>query len=351
VRSGWRRPLDPYQRIDSLAEMTKHLFALLLPSLLSAQEIRPTLGTIEVRDPSLKNLIAVDATIEVLASGFDWSEGPAWDKKNSRILFSDVPQNTIYQWSEKDGISVYLTPSGYTGPAEYSSEPGSNGLAFDQKGRLHFCEHGDRRLSVLTDQDGGKMTIADRVDGKRFNSPNDLCHHPDGSIYFTDPPYGLPQKEKDPRRETGIFGVYRVAPDGKVTTVISNLDRPNGVTLSPDSKTLYIAQSQGGKAWLLSYPVKPDGSLGKENLLYDATPLSKELPGMPDGLKTDKQGNIWCTGPGGVLILNKEGKLLGRILTGQRTANCAFGDDGSTLYMTADSYLLRVKTKVIGTGF
>ncbi|MDA7877870.1 SMP-30/gluconolactonase/LRE family protein [Akkermansiaceae bacterium] len=331
--------------------MKLFLCLLLSPALLIGEETRPTIGSIEVLDPALEKLIASDAKIEVLASGFDWSEGPAWDKKNSRLLFSDVPQNKIYQWSEKSGLSVYLSPSGYTGPDEYSREPGSNGLAFDKNGLLHFCEHGDRRVSALTPDRGGKMTVADRVDGKRFNSPNDLCLHPDGSIYFTDPPYGLPQGDKDPRRETGIFGVYRIAPDGKVTTVISNLDRPNGVALSPDSKTLYIAQSQGGKAWILSYPVKADGSLGKETLLYDATPLSKELPGAPDGLKTDTLGNIWCTGPGGVLILTAEGKLLGRILTGQRTANCGFGDDGSTLYMTADSYLLRVKTNVIGTSF
>ncbi|MGJ8697174.1 MAG: SMP-30/gluconolactonase/LRE family protein [Verrucomicrobiaceae bacterium] len=325
--------------------------AFLTGSVLSAQQVRPTIGSIEVLDPSLEKLLAPDARIEVLASGFIWSEGPAWDKANKRILFSDVPKNTVYQWSDKAGLSVYLTPSGYTGPAEYSNEPGSNGLTFDSQGRLHSCEHGDRRVSILTLNGGGKMTLADRVDGKRFNSPNDLCIHPDGSIYFTDPPYGLPQKEKDPSRETDIFGVYRIAPDGNVTTVISDLDRPNGVALSPDSKTLYIAQSQGGKAWILSYPVLADGSLGAQTLLFDATPLSKKDRGMPDGLKTDKQGNIWSTGPGGVLILSPQGKLLGRILTGQATANCGWGDDGSTLYMTADSYLLRVRTKVVGSGF
>jgi len=329
----------------------KIFLALLAPSFVLAQGVKPTVGSIEVLDPALEKLISPDAPIEVLASGFNWSEGPAWDKKNERLLFSDVPENTVFQWSKKDGLSVFLSPSGYTGPTGYSRESGSNGLAFDLEDNLYFCEHGDRRLSVLPKAGGGKMTVADRVNGKRFNSPNDLALHPDGSIYFTDPPYGLPKGPQDPARETEIFGVYRVNKDGQVTTVIDDLERPNGVTLSPDFKTLYVAQSQVGKAWILSYPIAKDGSLGERTLLYDATPLSNELPGAPDGLKTDTQGNIWCTGPGGVLILTADGKLLGRILTGQRTANCAFGNDGSILYLTADSYLLRVQTKVTGLGF
>lgn len=331
--------------------MKKAISLLSLCILCAAANERPTVGSLVSHDPSFSKLIDPDTKIEVLASGFIWSEGPAWDKKHQHILFSDVPQNTVYQWSEKKGLSVYLTPSGYTGPAEYSSERGSNGLAFNAKGQLLSCEHGDRRVSILTPNGGGKMTLADRVDGKRFNSPNDLTLHKNGSIYFTDPPYGLPQKQNDPTRETDIFGVYRIAPNGKVTTVISNLDRPNGVTLSPDHKTLYIAQSHKGKAWILSYPVKDDGSLGKESLLFDANPLSEKYPGMPDGLKTDTKGNIWTTGPGGVLVISPGGKLLGHILTGNRTANCGWGDDGSTLYMTADSYLLRIKTKVTGNGF
>lgn len=333
--------------------LKKILFLTLSPFLFSVvnAEERPTIGSIVSHDPSLSELIDTNAKIEVLASGFVWSEGPAWDKKNNRILFSDVPQNAVFQWSEKAGLSVYMNPSGYTGPAEYSSERGSNGLAFNPEGQLLSCEHGDRRVSILSKNEGGKMTLADRVDGKRFNSPNDLTLHKDGSVYFTDPPYGLPQKQNDPTRETDIFGVYRIAPDGKVTTVIKNLDRPNGVTLSPDQKTLYIAQSHKDKAWIISYPVQTDGSLGKETILFDANALSEQYPGMPDGLKTDQQGNIWTTGPGGVLIISPTGKLLGHILTGNKTANCAWGDDGSTLYMTADSYLLRVSTKAKGTGF
>lgn len=311
---------------------------------------RPTIGSIERLDPALDKLIPKDVEIEVLAMGFNWSEGPVWDKKESRVLFSDVPANKVYQWSEVGGLSVYLDPSGYTGAQKYSNEPGSNGLTFDNKGRLLSCEHGDRRVSVLTTKEGGKMTVADRYEGKRFNSPNDVCVHPNGTIYFTDPPYGLPQREKDPRREMPIFGVYSVAPKSRVSIVDGTMERPNGIALSHDSKTLYVAQSQPDKPWLVSYPLDASGKVsGKRKLLYDASSLKE--PGLPDGLKTDQQGNIWCTGPGGVLVISPEGKLLGRILTGQRTANCGFGDDGSTLYMTADFYLLRIKTSVKGTGF
>ncbi|MDB4537552.1 SMP-30/gluconolactonase/LRE family protein [Akkermansiaceae bacterium] len=312
---------------------------------------RPTVGSVERLDPAINKLIPEDAKIEVVAMGFDWSEGPVWDKAGNRLLFSDVPANKVYQWSEKDGLSVFLKASGYTGPSDYGNEPGSNGLTFDNEGRLLSCEHGDRRVSVLTTNGGGKMTVADRFEGKRFNSPNDVCVHPNGTIYFTDPPYGLPQKEKDPRRESPIFGVYSITPKGQISVVDATMERPNGVTLSPDGKTLYIAQSQGGKAWLVSYPLDASGKAGKRTLLFDATPLSQKDPGMPDGLKTDQQGNIWCTGPGGVMVISPEGKLLGRILTGQRTANCAFGDDGSTLHMTADYYIVRIRTSVKGTGF
>lgn len=317
----------------------------------SQQAPFPTTGSIERLDPALAELIPAEAQIEVIASGFTWSEGPVWDKANDRLLFSDVPNNVVHQWSEKDGVGVFLKPSGYTGPADYGKEPGSNGLAFDNEGRLLFCEHGDRRISVLTKEGGGKMTVADRFDGKRFNSPNDLCIHPKGWIYLTDPPYGLPKGPDDPLREIDQFGVYRIDPDGKVHSMIGDLKRPNGVTLSPDSKTLYVAQSQGGEAWLMSYPLDEKGDVGEGILLFDATPLSKKDKGMPDGLKTDQRGNIWCTGPGGVLVISPDGKLLGRILTGHLTANCAWGDDGSTLYMTADHYIMRLRTTAKGTGF
>ncbi|MBK1834385.1 SMP-30/gluconolactonase/LRE family protein [Roseibacillus ishigakijimensis] len=313
---------------------------------LSAEE---TIATrIVSHDAAFETLLSPEAEIEVLASGFDWSEGPVWDAAEQRLLFSDVPNNVVHAWSEKDGLSVYLQPSGFSGPRKNSREPGSNGLAFDAQGRLLTCEHGDRRLSVLT-ADGGKMTLADTYQGKRFNSPNDLVVHSSGSIFFTDPPYGLPNQGNGPERQLEENGVYRWDENGDVNLVIADLDRPNGVTLSPDEQTLYIAQSHGPAPHVIAYPVQDDLSLGEGRVLFDASTLEPQLPGAPDGLKVDHEGNIWSSGPGGVFIVSPEGKLLGRILTGRRTANLAWGgDDYSVLYLTADHDLLRVQTRTRG---
>ena len=306
-------------------------------------------GSIERLSPELDKLLASDAQIEKLTTGFQWAEGPVWDAKNERLLFSDVPQNTAFSWDEKNGLQVFLKPSGFTGPSELNLS-GSNGLAFDTKGQLISCEHGDRRVSFLT-QDGGKRTLVDNYEGKRFNSPNDLVLHSSGSFFFTDPPYGLPRQGDTPLRELKENGVYRVDPDGTVTLVIPDLVRPNGIALSPDEKTLYIAQSHRPEAHILAYPLKDDLTCGPKTILYDATPLAETDAGLPDGLKIDESGNIWTTGPGGVLILTPEGTLLGRILTGRKTANVGWGNDGSTLYLTAHQDLLRIKTLVKGTGW
>jgi gluconolactonase len=199
---------------------------------------------------------------------------------------------------------------------------------------------------------GGKRTLADNFQGKRFNSPNDIVQHSSGAYYFTDPPYGLPNKQDDASRELD-FGVYRIATDGKVTLVANDLVRPNGLAFSPDEKILYVAQSYIDRAIYMAYAVKPDGTLEKGKVLFDATPILNEGPftGLPDGMKIDKKGNLFATGPGGVLIISPEGKLLGRIETGLGTANCAWGDDGSTLYITAKNYLCRVRTLTKGIGF
>jgi gluconolactonase len=200
---------------------------------------------------------------------------------------------------------------------------------------------------------GGKRTLADNFQGKRFNSPNDVVQHSSGAYYFTDPPYGLDKHENDPTRESDIFGVYRIGTDGKVSVVISDLQRPNGLAFSPDEKTLYVAQSDPDRAIIMSYPIEKDGSLGKGKVFFDATPAVKEgkLKGLPDGLKIDKKGNLFAAGPGSVLIISPEGKLLGRIDTNEPTANCAWGNDGSTLYITSNMYLCRIKTLTIGIGF
>jgi gluconolactonase len=305
-----------------------------------------TIGQVVRLDSSLDDLLDKDAQIEVLADGFKWSEGPVWIKNGNYLIFSDVPANTIFKWKDGEGISPFLKPSGYTGRGTYSREPGSNGLTVSLDGQIIACEHGDRRVSIMPTEGGGKKTLADNHQGKRFNSPNDVVQKSNGDVYFTDPPYGLPKQEKDSTRETGIFGVYRIAKNGVVTLLINDLTRPNGLAFSPDESILYVAQSDPDRAYIMSYPVLKNGILGKGKIFFDATPMSKQgMRGLPDGLKIDDKGNLFTTGPSGVLIISPQGKLLGRIETGQPTANCGWGDDGSTLYITANMYLCRIKTK------
>ena len=315
-----------------------------------AQAPKRTLGTIERFDSQLDKLLAPEAKLEILADGFTWTEGPVWmgDATNGHLLFSDIPRNSIFKWTAKDGIQLFMNPSGYTGVTFYGLEPGSNGLLKDLDGNLVLCEHGDRRVSVLT-PGGGKRTLADNYQGKRLNSPNDAALKSNGDLYFTDPPYGLPSREKDPRRELEHFGVYRISKkDGSLTLLTTELARPNGIGFSPDEKTLYVAQSDPKNAIWMSFAVQADGTLSTGTLFYDATKEVGKMPGLPDGLSVDTQGNLWASGPGGIWIFSKEAKLLGRINTGERTSNCAFGEDGTSLFVTADSYLCRIATKAKG---
>jgi gluconolactonase len=318
-----------------------------------AQDKPATLGGFDRKDPGFDELIPKDARIEVLAGGFKWSEGPVWNKDGGYLLFSDIPNNVVYKWSPKDGIKEFLKPSGYTGSAPFTGhEPGSNGLAFDKAGRLILCQHGDRRVARLT-EDRKFETLADKYMGKRLNSPNDLVFHPNGDLYFTDPPYGLPKWDKDPAKELDFQGVYRLRPNGELTLLTKEMSRPNGIGLSPDAKTLYVANSDPDRAIWMAFPVQEDGTLGKGKQLYDATADVKAHPdkGLPDGLKVDQKGNVFATAVNGVYVFSPDGKLLGRIVTNDKTANCAFGDDGTTLYMTVNDELARVKTTTKGIGF
>ncbi len=311
---------------------------------------RRTIGRIERASPELDRLLPRDAVIEVLTSGFRWSEGPVWDGPKGRLLFSDVPNNVVHAWSEGEGLSVFLKPSGYTGPEGGGGrEPGANGLAFDSKGRLVLCQHGDRRISRL--ENGRFVPLVERFDGKRFNSPNDLAFGPDGALYFTDPPYGLTKTFEDPGREIGWNGVYRLAPDGRVSVLVRDLKAPNGIGLAPDGRTLYVGQSDGDRPVVMAYDLAKDGTVSNGRVFFDTTPLRKNGPGAPDGLKVDRDGHVFTTGPGGVLVLGREGDYLGTIVTGVPTANCAFGDDGSSLYITASDMLCRVRTTTRGLGF
>ena len=307
-------------------------------------------GVIDRLDSRFDELIPPGAKLEKLAEGFDWSEGPVWVRDGGYLLFSDIPRNSVMKWQPDAGISLYLKPSGYTGAGDWGKEPGSNGLLIDKSGRLILCQHGDRRIARL-EADRTFKTLADRYQGKRLNSPNDGVFKSNGDLYFTDPPYGLPKNWDDPHRELDFCGVYRLSPGGEVTLLTKEMTRPNGIAFSPDEKTLYVAQSDPAAALWKAFPVNDDGTLGSSRVLHDVTSWVKSKPGSPDGMKVDQRGYLFATAPGGVHVFAPDGTHLGGINTGERTANCAWGDDGSTLYITADMYLCRIKTSTKGLGF
>ena len=310
-------------------------------------QVTKTVGRVEAFETEFRELVATGAQIEVLADGYEWAEGPVWFPRQQAVLFSDIPNNRILRWSETDGVSIFLQPSGYTGKPRFPGrEPGSNGLAIDPAGRLTICCHGDRCIKQWID---GRMTIlADRFEGKRFNSPNDLVYHRHGDLYFTDPPYGLPKQMDDPARELDWCGVYRIS-NSKVTLLTKSLQRPNGIGFSPDFQTLYVAQSDGANPNIYAFPVNPDGTLGTERILFDIRQCPGRNHGGPDGLAVDMQGNLWVAATGGIIVVSPQGQLLGRLETNQATANCAFGGaDGSILFITADMLFCRVPTRTRG---
>ena len=315
----------------------------------------PTVGHVERYQDGIDQLVPQDAKLELLAEGFDWSEGPCWIPQGDFLIFSDVPRNTIYRWQDGDGLRVYLQPSGYTQDEERGGETGSNGLLLDAEGRLVLCQHGDRRMARMnapvTNPEPDFTTLAGEYAGKKFNSPNDAAFHKNGDLYFTDPPYGLEFRMEDPKKEIDFQGVYQVTPEGEVTLLTDELSRPNGIAFSPDYQTLYVANSDGSHPVWMAYPVLEDGTLGEGQVFFLGEDLPNDRRGGGDGLKVDQQGNVFATGPGGVLVISPEGEHLGTIVTGKATSNCAFGDDGSTLYITADNYLLRIDLSTTGMGF
>ena len=327
-------------------------FTLVGSAALAAGSPPATVGKVERLDPRLDQLVPPGATIEKLAEGFEWSEGPVWvgQGQGGYLLFSDVPNNVVHRWAPGEGVSEFLKPSGYTGATPRGGEPGSNGLTLDPQGRLVLCQHGDRRVARL-EKDGKQTALAERYEGKRFNSPNDAVFDSKGNLYFTDPPYGLEKNVNDPKKELDFQGVYRVTPDGKITLLTKEMSRPNGIALSPDEKTLYVANSDPAKAVWMAFDLKGDGTVSNGRVFFDATALAKQpgRKGLPDGLKVDRQGNLFATGPGGVLVFTPDGTHLGTIVTGEATANCAFGgEDGGVLYMTADMFICRTKLSTKG---
>jgi gluconolactonase len=300
-------------------------------------------GMIHRVDPRVNQLIPPNAKLEKLAEGFEWTEGPVWLPREKCLLFTDIPKNTIYKWKPGEGLSVFLRPAGYIGQDPPGLELGANGLVINPDGQLVMCDHGNRCVSQLNEQNFTKKNLADKYEGKRLNSPNDAVFKSNGDLYFTDPPYGLAGKNQDPKKELNFNGVYRLAKDGKLALLARELTFPNGIAFSPDEKTLYVAQSDPARAIWMAYKVLDDGSISDGKVFFDATSWAKEgKKGLPDGLVVDQTGNLFATGPGGVIIFSPDGKHLGTIDTGEATSNCAFGDDGSVLYITADMYLCRI---------
>lgn len=331
--------------------MKRLLPFLLAPTLLfAADKPGPVLiAKIQRLDPALDAILPPDAIVEKVAEGFHWSEGPVW--KDDSVFFSDVPENTIFRWEPGDAAArVFLKPSGGMESTPAFREPGSNGLTRDPQNRLILCQHGMRRVARL-EKDGTQTSLADSYEGKKFNSPNDVILAKNGDLYFTDPPYGLAGGNKSPIKELSFNGVFRVS-GGKVTLLTDQLTYPNGLALSPDEKTLYVNVSDPKTPVIWAYDLQADGTLGNARIFFDMAPLTNTGPGLPDGLKVDRAGNLWSTGPNGVLIISPEGKHLGTIQTGQPTGNCAWGDDdGRSLYITANMFLVRVKTETKGAGW
>ena len=330
--------------------MKKLLLLLILAIGIGCSKKQETSITVSVEriDPLLDSVLSNEISIQVIGNTFEWSEGPLWVESEKMLLFSDVPTNTIYKWTEAKGVEVYLTPSGYTGTTPRGGEPGSNGLTLDDEGNLILAQHGDRRIAMMNtpiDKPTADFsTLADKYNGQRFSSPNDVVFN-DYDFYFTDPPYGLVKNMEDSSKEISFQGVYRATADGKTILLIDSLSRPNGIAFSPDRKKLYVASSDPEKARWYQYEMNDSMQIISGKILYDATAQAKTEKGLPDGLKVDSKGNIFGTGPGGVWIFNNDGKLLGKIKLTEATSNCALSTDEKTLFVTNDMNVLKIQLR------
>lgn len=313
----------------------------------AAEHRFPVTGSIERLDAALDSIIAKDAAIEVIAEGFDWSEGPLWLEKDSMLIFSDVPQNTIYKWTAR-GKEVYLKPSGYTDTVKRGGETGSNGLTLDGRGNLILCQCGNRQIARMDAPTGNPnplfTSLANNYQGKKFNSPNDVIVSSAGEIFFTDPPYGLEKNMEDPKKEIPFQGVYKIKTDGTVVLLTDSITRPNGIAFFPGEKKLLVANSDPEKPNWYVYDVSGD-SISNGHILLSATTTEKNLKGLPDGMKINKDGIVFSAGPGGIWIFDQTGKVLGKIRVDNATSNCAFSPDQRTLYVTNDMRILRIRLR------
>jgi len=306
-----------------------------------------TIGSIEVLDASMEDYISSNQKIEVLAEGFKWAEGPVWVSELNGVLFTDVPENKIYLWTEKEGLKLFLSPSGMTNHAPHSTEEGANGLTLDSNRNLILCQHGNRAVARLKNWslDPAEFEyLVDHYQGKWLNSPNDLDFDKAGVLYFTDPPYGLKLQDDDPLKELDFNGIYSLSPKGEILLLDRSLERPNGIALSMDEKTVYVGNSFAQNSIIAAFDLKK-GTLKNKRVFFDGNDLQKTRRGLFDGLKVHSSGTVFATGPGGVLVLDKNGKHLGTIMPGKSTANCGFDAEENYLYLTSTDVLARVKLK------
>ena len=301
------------------------------------------IGSVERLSPEINNLIEKNARIEILANGFEWSEGPVWSSQLNSVLFSDVPENVIYSWNEDKGLGIFTRPIGYSGKVPNLKKAGTNGLTIDADGNLIICMHGDRKITKLELLNTNKRaTVVNSFDGNLLNSPNDLVYDSKGNLYFTDPPYGLLEGDDDKLKEIPFNGVYKLSPNGDIEVLIKNLTRPNGISISNDEKTLYVANSDNSNAIIMEYELSEFG-VKNPQIFFDGNELARKDIGLFDGLKVHPTGNVFATGPGGVLVIKENGDHIGTIRTEVKTANCAFDENFQYLYMTSDMYLTRIK--------
>ena len=301
------------------------------------------IGSVERLSPEINNLIEKNARIEILANGFEWSEGPVWSSQLNSVLFSDVPENVIYSWNEDKGLGIFTRPIGYSGEVPNLKKAGTNGLTIDADGNLIICMHGDRKITKLEQLNiNKKATVVNSFDGNLLNSPNDLVYDSKGNLYFTDPPYGLLEGDDDKLKEIPFNGVYKLSPNGDIEVLIKDLTRPNGISISNDEKTLYVANSDNSNPIIMEYELSEFG-VKNPQIFFDGNELSRKDIGLFDGLKVHPTGNVFATGPGGVLVIKENGDHIGTIRTEVRTANCAFDENFQYLYMTSDMYLTRIK--------
>ena len=301
------------------------------------------IGSVERLSPEINNLIEKNARIEILANGFEWSEGPVWSSQLNSVLFSDVPENVIYSWNEDKGLGIFTRPIGYSGEVPNLKKAGTNGLTIDADGNLIICMHGDRKIAMMEGLNIDKVTtLVSNFNDNLFNSPNDLVYDSKGNLYFTDPPYGLLEGDDDKLKEIPFNGVYKLSPNGNIEVLIKDLTRPNGISISNDEKTLYVANSDNSNPIIMEYELSEFG-VKNPQIFFDGNELSRKDIGLFDGLKVHPTGNVFATGPGGVLVIKENGDHIGTIRTEVKTANCAFDENFQYLYMTSDMYLTRIK--------